>query len=162
MPLFDSSEGTSEIKIWIDGGCNPNPGKGTIGIYSTGKFKCGLCLSKKTTNNQMEYIALYGALKIAEKLKVKKITIYTDSKILATTFNNKNYTGGANKILHNIRAAFVKKASELPKVSVQWVPRESNTNADELTNLAYDNDVWDGLEEVDKIQFISDLVQRIV
>jgi ribonuclease HI len=150
----------SEIKIWIDGGCNPNPGKGTIGIYSK-NFRCGLCLSGQSTNNRMEYVALYGALKLADQLGFKNVSILTDSSIVARTFNNKNYSGAKNKTLHAIRTAFIKKAADIAKLSVGWVRREENVDADELTNLAYDNDVWEGLEAIDKNAFIDDLKSKI-
>jgi len=163
MPLFDMSEQEDEMKIFTDGGCNPNPGRGTVGIYCKDRFRCGLALAEDTTNNRMEYVALYGALKIAKRLGFKKISVYTDSKILATTFNNKDYSGGANKILHTIRAAIVATASDIgkTKVSVHWVPRESNVEADELTSIAYERDVWEGLGEIDKSEFMSDLKSKI-
>ena len=163
LPLFDADEVSDEIKIFTDGGCNPNPGRGTVGIYCKDKFRCGLALGEDTTNNRMEYVALYGALKIAEQLGFKRVSVYTDSKILATTYNNKDYSGGTNKILHAIRSAIIATASDIgkTKVSVHWVPRESNVEADELTSVAYERDVWEGLDEIDRSQFVSDLKSKI-
>jgi ribonuclease HI len=149
-------------EIYIDGGCSPNPGIGTIGIFCRDRFRCGLKLSETTTNNRMEYVALYGALRIAQHLGLKTINIHTDSNIVATTFNNKNYGGGKNATLHSIRAAFKAKADELSGVSIRWVAREGNTDADELTNIAYDNEVWEGLELIDKEKFIAELQALIV
>ena len=70
------------IKIYTDGSCLGNPGKGGWAaiIFIDGKkikIKGG---KKNTTNNKMELLAPIQALK---KISVgKKIEIYTDSKYL--------------------------------------------------------------------------------
>jgi ribonuclease HI len=113
----------------------------------------------------MEYVALYGALKLVEQLGLGEVEIFTDSSILARTFHNKNFSNGSgNQTLQVIRTAFIKKASDigLENISVNWVPREENVNADELTNLAYENDVWYGLDDVDKDTFADDLKSKII
>jgi len=70
------------IKIYTDGSCLGNPGKGGWAaiIFIDGK-KIKIKGSKKnTTNNQMELLASIQALK---KIPAsKKIEIYTDSKYL--------------------------------------------------------------------------------
>ena len=68
------------IKIYTDGACSGNPGKGGwAAIILDGKNQSSISGSEnKTTNNRMELMAPIMALK---KIKIKsEIIIYTDSK----------------------------------------------------------------------------------
>ena len=68
------------FKIYTDGACSGNPGKGGwAAIIIDGKNQSNISGSEsKTTNNRMELMAPIMALK---KIKTKsEITIYTDSK----------------------------------------------------------------------------------
>ena len=69
-----------KFKIYTDGACSGNPGKGGwAAIILNGKNQSSISGSEnKTTNNRMELIAPIMALK---KIKRKsEITIYTDSR----------------------------------------------------------------------------------
>ena len=69
-----------KFKIYTDGACSGNPGKGGWGaIILDGKNQSSISGSEnKTTNNRMELMAAIMALK---KIKKKSdITIFTDSK----------------------------------------------------------------------------------
>jgi len=68
------------LKIYTDGACSGNPGKGGwAAIILDGKNQSSISGSEnKTTNNRMELMAPIMALK---KVKIKsEITIYTDSR----------------------------------------------------------------------------------
>ena len=68
------------FKIYTDGACAGNPGKGGwAAIILNGKNQSSISGSEnKTTNNRMELMAPIMALK---KIKIKsEITIYTDSR----------------------------------------------------------------------------------
>ena len=68
------------LKIYTDGACSGNPGKGGwAAIIIDGKNQSNISGSEnKTTNNRMELMAPIMALK---KIKTKsEITIYTDSR----------------------------------------------------------------------------------
>ena len=68
------------LKIYTDGACSGNPGKGGwAAIIIDGKNQSSISGSEsKTTNNRMELMAPIMALK---KIKIKsEITIYTDSR----------------------------------------------------------------------------------
>ena len=68
------------FKIYTDGACSGNPGKGGwAAIILDGKNQSSISGSEnKTTNNRMELMAPIMALK---KIKTKsEITIYTDSR----------------------------------------------------------------------------------
>tara|TARA_B100000579_G_C22809270_1_gene844269 strand:- start:628 stop:1050 length:423 start_codon:yes stop_codon:yes gene_type:complete len=69
-----------KLKIYTDGACSGNPGKGGwAAIILDGKNQSSISGSEnKTTNNRMELMAAIMALK---KIKIKsEITIYTDSR----------------------------------------------------------------------------------
>ena len=69
-----------KLKIYTDGACSGNPGKGGwAAIILDGKNQSSISGSEnKTTNNRMELMAPIMALK---KIKTRsEITIYTDSK----------------------------------------------------------------------------------
>ena len=69
-----------KLKIYTDGACSGNPGKGGwAAIILDGGKKSSISGSEnKTTNNRMELMAPIMALK---KIKIKsEITIYTDSR----------------------------------------------------------------------------------
>ena len=69
-----------KFKIYTDGACSGNPGKGGwAAIIIDGKNQSNISGSEsKTTNNRMELMAPIMALK---KIKTKsEITIYTDSR----------------------------------------------------------------------------------
>ena len=69
-----------KFKIYTDGACSGNPGKGGwAAVILDGKNQSSISGSEnKTTNNRMELMAPIMALK---KIKTKsEITIYTDSR----------------------------------------------------------------------------------
>ena len=69
-----------KLKIYTDGACSGNPGKGGwAAIILNGKNQSSISGSENnTTNNRMELMASIMALK---KIKTKsEITIYTDSR----------------------------------------------------------------------------------
>ena len=69
-----------KFKIYTDGACSGNPGKGGwAAIILDGENQSSISGSEnKTTNNRMELMAPIMALK---KIKIKsEITIYTDSR----------------------------------------------------------------------------------
>ena len=69
-----------KLKIYTDGACSGNPGKGGwAAIILDGKKQSSISGSEnKTTNNRMELMAPIMALK---KIKIKsEIIIYTDSR----------------------------------------------------------------------------------
>lgn len=65
------------MKIWTDGGCNPNPGIGGWGwVRSDGVEDCGG--KRDTTNNRMEMTAIIEAL--SKLPDGQKVVVYSDSQ----------------------------------------------------------------------------------
>lgn len=128
-----------QIKIFIDGAARGNPGESGIGVLIKNTDHEIREIKKylgTRTNNQAEYTALITALESAQDLKDKKIKIFTDSLLVANQIN------GLWKVKHPEIIPLNKKARELFKtyssISIQHVPREQNSEADRLANLAID------------------------
>ena len=126
------------IKIYTDGACSGNPGKGGwAAIILDGKDQYNISGSENnTTNNRMELTAPIMALK---KIKKKtEITIYTDSKYVITDWIKKwklnNWKSSSKKTVKN-KDLWLKldNSCQKHKVIWKWVKAHSN---DKLNNLA--------------------------
>lgn len=75
------TEGHVDVRIYSDGACSGNPGKGGWGIVvllPEGMYEqCGG--KAETTNNEMELTAFVNALEYCRENKIKSVRIYTDS-----------------------------------------------------------------------------------
>ena len=83
-----------KIKIYTDGACQNNPGKGGYGIVMRYIDQKGNVHQKefskgflKTTNNRMELLAVIDALNILKK--PCEIELYSDSKYVVDAINQK-------------------------------------------------------------------------
>ena len=78
----------NDIKLYTDGACSGNPGKGGWGaILMYGDLKKEISgANPNTTNNQMELTAPREALKLLKK--PCKVTVYSDSAYLVNAFTN--------------------------------------------------------------------------
>ena len=80
-----------DIKIYTDGACSGNPGKGA---YAYIILKNDIEIEKnckgfiKTTNNRMELMAIIDSLKYIKSLQnINNIKIYSDSKYVVDSIN---------------------------------------------------------------------------
>lgn len=132
--------GKSEaVEIYIDGAARGNPGESGIGIFikenndKTREIKKYLGTK---TNNQAEYTALIEALESVKGLRNQPIRIFTDSLLVA------NQVNGLWKVKHAEISVLNKKAKTLFKeykdITISHIPRELNSEADRLANLAID------------------------
>ena len=132
-------ENKNTVEIYIDGAARGNPGESGIGVFiketqdSIREVKRYLGTK---TNNQAEYTALITALESAEDLSGRTIRIYTDSMLVANQMN------GLWKVKHPEIIPLNNQAKTLFKnfkdISIQHIPREQNSEADRLANLAID------------------------
>lgn len=132
------------LKIYIDGGSRGNPGPSAIGsvIYDKNDNiveEISLYIGE-TTNNIAEYSALDAALdtikKIKAKYNVRRIMIFTDSKLLFSQV--KGLWKIKNENIFEIHKKITKKLKEYDVVDLRLIPREQNTAADRLVNRALD------------------------
>jgi ribonuclease HI len=125
--------------IHIDGAARGNPGEAGIGVLIKEENGGSRAVKKylgTRTNNQAEYTALITALESAREYKDREIRIFTDSLLLANQMN------GLWKVKHPEIKELYGKAKGLiegfRRVTIKHIPREENTEADRLANLAID------------------------
>jgi ribonuclease HI len=107
------------MKIWIDGsGYNGIESKYCVVIE--GRDPIITVLKERKTNNEMEYAALYHALK---ECAIEGDVIYTDSQLL-TGHITKNWKQKAEH-LRNVIAQCKNLLNE-KNIRLLWLPREEN------------------------------------
>ncbi len=142
----------NEIKtafIYTDGASRGNPGPSSIGIVILDKEEQMIAskkakISSHQTNNFAEYTAVLEAIKMCETLPYDQFVFRSDSKLLV-----EQLLGNYKVKSENIRPLYqeckkkiegLKKGKDNPQSTVllQHIPREKNTEADRLANLALD------------------------
>jgi len=127
-----------ELIIHIDGASRGNPGPAAAGVeIKDADQKVVLTLSEylgTTTNNVAEYFALLYALEEAAILKSNKLTIFTDSELLARQFSGQYKVKDPIIKLLNLQVKRLRK--KFKACTVSHVPREKNREADRLANTA--------------------------
>jgi len=136
----------SKIAIFTDGGARGNPGPAALGVFIEDEnhrelAKIGRKIGE-TTNNVAEYSAIVEGFNWAlinkEKLAIETINFYMDSQLaysqLTGLFKVKN-----PKIREFVFQIKQKEAEIKIPVYYSHVPREKNTKADLMVNLALDN-----------------------
>ena len=129
---------------YFDGACNPNPGKLGLGaciIDEKGNEISAVSLPKGFgTNNEAEYLSLIALLKKAKKIGVKKLSCYGDSRLVINQLIGKYRVSEKFLPYHNeVRLL----AESFSFISFEWIRREDNQRADELSKqgLALHNKV---------------------
>jgi ribonuclease HI len=133
------------IEAYFDGLCEPNPGGvATFGfvIKRAGKKiheGHGLAGTPKTpqaTNNVAEYTGLLKALEwlLAQKT-AGPIVVRGDSDLIIKQVQGKYKVKSG--LLAPLHGKVKELLEDLPDVTLEWIPRERNADADRLTNLAY-------------------------
>lgn len=134
--------------IHTDGGARGNPGPAAAGIViegdTIGKKEYGEYLGE-ITNNEAEYRAVILALKKlkhlvgGEKTKEASVEIHVDSELLERQLN------GEYKIKDkNIQSHFVEiwnLKTDFGELVFKHIPREKNTEADEVVNQVLDREL---------------------
>ncbi len=118
-----------EVKLYTDGACRGNPGRGGYGaILVYGRFEKELSGGEReTTNNRMELMAAIVGL---EALKEPcKVTLYSDSKYLVDAFNlgwveswrSYGWKRGKDELKNPDLWERLYKLTEIHKVTFEWV-----------------------------------------
>lgn len=137
------------VRIYTDGACSGNPGKGGIGVILTwrGKEKEISQGYSYTTNNRMELLSVIVALESLKKNNLD-IEIYSDSKYVVDSVENawlfnwvkNNFKGKANVDLWK---RFLELSSK-HKIKFIWVKGHAdnpfNNRCDRLAVAAYNSD----------------------
>lgn len=131
----------SSIIIHTDGASRGNPGGASIGILVSSEeqeviYEYGAALGE-ATNNYAEYMAVYKALDLALKNKVKKLVLYSDSQLVVEQMMGRYKV----KSLH-LRPLYEKCKNlsvQIPSILFKYIRREENKRADEIANIVLDS-----------------------
>jgi ribonuclease HI len=122
----------------FDGSALSNPGPIGLGavIYADGiEINSASVPRKPGTNNEAEYQALILLLKRALKAGISEITCHGDSKLVVEQINGRWAVNKPElRAYHN---AVTELISRFNNVSIEWVKREMNGRADELSRMAH-------------------------
>lgn len=127
------------VIICVDGAARGNPGPAAIG--ATIKDERGRLIARisrrigTTTNNQAEYRAIIAALEQAIRLGAKQVEVNSDSELAVKQINGK----------YRVKKAALKPLYEqvkqlqglLESFTITHIPRQQNTEADNLANTAF-------------------------
>jgi ribonuclease H / adenosylcobalamin/alpha-ribazole phosphatase len=127
--------------LHADGGCQPNPGDGTIGVVA---FRSGECIHTHSeaighaTNNIAEWSAALWALQYAIDSGDPEVELRMDSRMVVMQLN------GKWKVKHPGLKPFAAKGAELVqrlrrdhiRLTINWIGRESNSEADAAAGAA--------------------------
>ena len=127
--------------IATDGAARGNPGLAGAGVVIKDAAGRRLEAIHKflgvTTNNQAEYRALIEGLRAALHHNPEAVTVRMDSELVVKQMNGQ-YRVRHPEILPLYLEA-VEAVSALPEVTFEYVPRERNREADDLSNIAIDS-----------------------
>jgi ribonuclease HI len=139
--LFSEPERPANVYVAnIDGAARGNPGPASYAVVvrapdGSTQFRIGKYLGR-ATNNVAEYYALVGALDYAQSQNISRLAVRSDSELLVRQMQGRYKVKSLDlKPLHE-RAQ--KMARALAHFEIMHVPREQNSEADELANLALD------------------------
>lgn len=128
--------------IHIDGGARGNPGLAGAGVViadDAGRtlHEAGYFLGRQT-NNAAEYQALILALERAARLADPHLTIYSDSELLVHQITGQYRVKSRNLIGYVERAQLL--LLRFDSWTIRHVRREGNHRADQLANIAMDQE----------------------
>ncbi len=127
------------IAVYTDGRAEPNPGLGTYGyvIYEDGRrayAEHGLA-GREVTNNYAEYFCLIKALEHLDAHRHDEVVVFSDSTLLVNQMTGKWKFKSGTYSEKYLRAKEL--AGRFSRLRFEWIPREKNVEADELTNIAF-------------------------
>jgi ribonuclease HI len=134
--MIENQEGYIN-KLYFDGCCKGNPGKGGIGavIYVEDKevWFNSAYIGDNTTNNYAEYSALIMGLEKAKELQLDNLLVYGDSLLVINQIN-KLYKVKSKELLllYNQVVLLTKYFTNIQFIHIY---RKYNKRADELSNI---------------------------
>ena len=77
---------SKRLKIFFDGGCQPNPGRMEVAVVARGVTYYFADLGHGT-NNDAEWLALIAALRVAQRLGASQVILVGDSAVAINQAN---------------------------------------------------------------------------
>jgi ribonuclease HI len=124
-------------RAWFDGSAHPNPGDCGIGALLAGPGGERIEISRAAgygNSSEAEYRALVALLEAAVASGAHGLTIYGDSKVVIDDVNG--HEGTAAVSLRAYRQAAFALIAQLRDVTLRWIPRHKNSEADALSQRA--------------------------
>lgn len=130
-----------KIVIFTDGASRGNPGPAAIGVVlrdTEGKIvtQISQCIGR-TTNNQVEYRAIIVALEKALELGATHVELNSDSELVVRQIDGRYRV--KNAALKPLHQRVKRLLGRLEGFTVNYIPRQRNTEADKLANMALDS-----------------------
>jgi len=135
-----AAERPVRTRLYTDGASRGNPGPagaGAVIINAHGHIvaKVGKYLGE-TTNNVAEYTGLILGLKRAKAMGLRELDVLADSELMVRQLNGEYQVKADNlRPLFDEARALLK---DFAAIDVRHIPREENTQADEMSNRAID------------------------
>jgi len=131
-------DGGGRAHAYFDGACRGNPGPAAVGwllVSSDGVIAEGSERIGETTNNDAEYQALIRVLEAARDYGLEEVDIRGDSQLIVKQVRGE---WNANEpTLRERRVRVRELLTTFDRWSLEHVPREINSRADELANDAF-------------------------
>ncbi|HPQ72267.1 MAG TPA: ribonuclease HI family protein [bacterium] len=128
------------ILFAFDGGSRGNPGPSAgaaVALDKNGKVLAERYrFTPETTNNVAEYHGLLEAIRLAADLGVRRFVVQGDSELIVKQINGEYKV--KNRGLMPLFIEANKKLRQFDKVTVRYVRREENAQADALVNRILD------------------------
>jgi len=133
-------EGTASTwRAWFDGSARPNPGRCGIGARLEGPDGA-VEISQPAgygNSSEAEYRALIALLEAAVAHGVSSLTVYGDSQVVIGDVSGPDTA--AARSLDEYRAAARALMARIDGLTLRWIPRHKNTQADALSQRAFDD-----------------------
>lgn len=134
---------------WFDGSAHPNPGRIGIGALLCGPDGQRVEISRRAghgNSGEAEYLALTALLEAALLHKAPRLAVHGDSRVVIDDVKAAALPGSvAAKGLEAHRARVLVLLAEIGTVSLRWIPRHRNGDADRLSQQAVAE--WHAQEE---------------
>jgi ribonuclease HI len=124
-------------RAWFDGSAHPNPGNCGIGALLRGPGGEVVEISRGAgygNSSEAEYRALIALLEAAVECGAHGLAIHGDSKVVIDDMNGP-FAGAAVSLLE-CRASALALIAQLRDVTLRWIPRHKNSEADALSQRA--------------------------
>ena len=124
-------------QAWFDGSAHPNPGHCGIGAVLKGPNGEHIELCQDAgygTSSEAEYRALLALLDAALALRPSCLWVRGDSLVVVDDVNGPEHT--AAPALRALRARARELVAKLGDVTLLWIPRRDNSEADALSQRA--------------------------
>ena len=136
------------VKIYFDGGSRGNPGPAAGAAFADfdgGKERA--CFIDSATNNEAEYRGLLMAIELAKEHRLSRVLFLGDSKLVVMQVTGQ--WKAKHPMMNELKLKVLEEIKSIPKWTIDWIPRESNSEADRVANETMDR--HQGLEPLIKV-----------